>query len=122
MVTSAARPGLDGMTIPAPGRRPTHGDPGAGLVDDFEIHSELAVVCPEVRSHALTVLANERAMHLMRYRPTYVAAASGRPRETPFIVALGAYTARAAAYTALLAATTGCAVVLIALAAALAGH
>jgi hypothetical protein len=34
---------------------------------EYEIHSELAVVCPEVRREALPILANEHEAHLARY-------------------------------------------------------
>ena len=34
----------------------------------YEIHSELAVVCPEVRREALPILATEHEAHLARYR------------------------------------------------------
>jgi hypothetical protein len=33
----------------------------------YEIHSELAVVCPEVRREALPILATEHEAHLARY-------------------------------------------------------
>jgi hypothetical protein len=84
----------------------------------YEIHSELAVVCPDVRREALPILATEHEAHLARYQcdaanvPAPVTSTScGEERSNivgaielvrpPFILALAAYALRAVATTAL---------------------
>jgi hypothetical protein len=75
---------------------------GNDPVEHWEIHSELVLVSPEVRRHALEVLARERALLLLRYR----AVDGGNDQASapaPFLVALGLYAARAVALTLVLA-------------------
>jgi hypothetical protein len=88
---------------------------GSDTVEQWEIHSELVLVSPDVRSHALEVLAKERALHLLRYR-----AVDGRNDQAsapaPFLVALGLYVACAVASTLVLAFIAAGAIVAVALA------
>jgi hypothetical protein len=74
---------------------------GNDTVEHWEIHSELVLVSPEVRRHALEVLARERTVHLLRYRVDGGNDQGSAP--TPFLVALGLYFARAVALTLVLA-------------------
>ena len=70
----------------------------ASPIEPWEIHSELVLVSPEVRIHALEILARERSVHLFRYR----AVEGGRKLPSPpapLAVALGVYVARALAHT-----------------------
>jgi hypothetical protein len=70
----------------------------ASPVELWEVHSELVLVSPEVRAHALEVLAREHTVHLLRYRPVE----GERKRASapaPFTIALGVYVARAVAHT-----------------------
>jgi hypothetical protein len=75
---------------------------GNDPVEHWEIHSELVLVSPEVRSHALEVLARERALLLLRYQ-----AVDGQHQQAsapaPFLLALGLYLARTVALTLVLA-------------------
>lgn len=84
----------------------------------YEIHSELAVVCPEVRREALPILATEHEAHLARYQrdaanvpapltstscgeePSNIAGAIELARP-PFVLALAAYALHAFAITGL---------------------
>jgi hypothetical protein len=78
---------------------------GNDAVERWEIHSELVLVSPEVRRGALEVLARERTMHLLRYRPVDRGNVSASA-PVPFLVALGLYLARAVALTLVLACIT----------------
>jgi hypothetical protein len=66
----------------------------------YEIHSELAVVCAEVRREALPILATEHEAHLARYHrdAAKVPAAVAQPS---FVLALAAYVLHAVAMTGL---------------------
>ncbi len=85
---------------------------------EYEIHSELAVVCPDVRREALPILATEHEAHLARYQcdaanvPAPVTSTScGEERSNivgaielarpPFVLALAAYALYALAITGL---------------------
>ena len=84
----------------------------------YEIHSELAVVCPDVRREALPILATEHEAHLARYQcdtanvlAPVTSTSCGEERSNivgaielarpPFILALAAYAFRAVATTGL---------------------
>jgi hypothetical protein len=93
---------------------------GNDTVEQWEIHSELVLVSPEVRRHALEVLARERTVHLLRYRVEGGNVQASAP--APFPVALGLYVARAVAFTLVLAFISAGAIVAVALALELARH
>ena len=71
------------------------GRPAAtGSVEHWEVHSELVLVSPEVRRHALEVLAREHSVRAFRYRA--VEGERKQPSVTaPFPIALGLYVGRA---------------------------
>jgi hypothetical protein len=108
MVTALARTSAEvpeSAVFPAAGVASTGGlgrPSGTDTVEHWEIHSELTLVSPEVRRHALEVLAREHTLHLLRCR-----AAEGEEKHAskpaPFPVALGVYLARVVALTLVLA-------------------
>jgi hypothetical protein len=70
---------------------------GNQTVESWEIHSELVLVSPEVRSHALEILARERSVHL--FRCLAVEGETKHPSPpAPLAVAFAVYIARAVAY------------------------
>jgi hypothetical protein len=81
------------MAVESTSARPEDASP----VEPWEVHSELVLVSPEVRKHALEVLAREHTVHSLRYRPV-----EGERKQTsapaPLAIALGVYVARAVAH------------------------
>jgi hypothetical protein len=71
---------------------------GNQTVESWEIHSELVLVSPEVRRHALEILARERSVHLFRYQAVEGERKHPSP-PAPLAVALGVYLARALVQT-----------------------
>jgi hypothetical protein len=71
---------------------------GNQTVESWEIHSELVLVSPEVRKHALEILARERSVHLFRYQALEGERKHPSP-PAPFAIALGVYVARALVHT-----------------------
>ena len=94
---------------------------GVDDVDDCEIHSELMLVSPEVRSLALDVLARERAVFQRRYRATRIVPLPSARPVRPSLSTLAEYVVCALAVTTVQAAAAIALTAAIALALTLLG-